>query len=347
MSITLSVRMRLLLVPFAAAALTVGCGEGHVLQSPTGPSATAGSGTFLTADDADGTVVTAASTDEAGTLAKGGNGKGSGNSGGDDSDDNESASSGPGNGNKPDNGGGGPGRSHEDRVVGFVSATTVDSVTVNGVIIKAALGAVIRHGNRSLTLGNIGVGDHLQARGTRTDNTLLAIEIKVQNTNGEDDDEEGDDLEFEGAIAGFSGAASCPAASLTIGTTLIKTSAATVFDDVTCATLANGALVEVHGTRQADNSILATKVELQSGPNEVRGTVSELTGTATCGTATPALTFKVTPTIGTPVIVKTTATTTFTGGTLTCATLANGANVEVEGTTQGDLSLTAASVELH
>jgi len=113
------------------------------------------------------------------------------------------------------------------------------------------------------------------------------------------------------------------------------------------AILADGALVEVHGTRQADNSILATKVELQSGPNEVRGAVSELTGTATCGTATPALTFKVTPTVGTPVIVKTTATTTFTGGTLTCATLANGANVEVEGTTQADLSLTAASVELH
>jgi len=352
MSITWSVRMRLLLVPFAAAALTVGCGEGHVLQSPTGPSGTAGSGTFLTADDADGTVVTAASTDEAGTLAKGGNGKGNGNGngngnsgGGSDSDDNES-NSGPGNGNKPDNGGGGPGRSHEDRVVGFVSATTVDSVTVNGVIIKVAPGAVIRHGNRSLTLDNIGVGDHLQARGTRTGDTLLAIEIKVQNTNGEDDDE-GDDLEIEGAVAGFTGAASCPAATFTIGTTTIKTSAATVFDDVTCATLADGALVEVHGTRQADNSILATKVELQSGPNEVRGAVSELTGTATCGTATPALTFKVTPTVGTPVIVKTTATTTFTGGTLTCATLANGANVEVEGTTQADLSLTAASVELH
>ena len=94
-------------------------------------------------------------------------------------------------------GGGGPGRSHEDRVVGFVSATTFDSVTVNGVIIKAAPGAVIRHGNRTLTLGNIGVGDHLQARGTRTGTTLLATEIKVQNTNGEDDDDVGDDLEIE------------------------------------------------------------------------------------------------------------------------------------------------------
>jgi hypothetical protein len=344
MSITWSLRSRLLLIPFAAAALTVGCGEGNVLQSPTGPSDTAGAGSFLTADGADGLAGTAASTDEIVALAKGGNGKGKGGEKGGGS---ESESSGPGNGNKPVNSGTGPGRSNEDRVVGFVSATTGTSITVNGVIVTADADTVIRHGNRTLDMGNIGVGDHVQARGTMTGTTLLAIEIKVQNTNGEADDDTGDALEVEGAVAGFSGAATCPAATFTILTTTIKTSAATVFDDVTCAALANGALVEVQGTRQADNSVLATKVELQSGPNEVRGTVSELTGTASCGTATPALTFKVTPTTGTAVIVKTTGTTTFSGGTLTCATLANGANVEVEGTTQADLSLTAASVELH
>jgi hypothetical protein len=349
MSITWSVRKHLLLIPFAAAVLAVGCGEGNVLQSPTGPSSTAGSGSFLAGDSADGVVAATASTDESGTLAKGGNGKGNGNDKGNGKspDDSESGNSGPGNGNKPDSPNGGPGRSQEDRVVGFVSATTGISFTVNGVTVIADADTTIRHGNRTLTMGNIGVGDHVQARGTMTGTTLLAIEIKVQNTNGEDDDDTGVVLEVEGAVAGFTGAATCPATTFTIGTTTIKTSAATVFDDVTCATLANGALVEVNGTRQIDNSILATRVELQSGPNEVRGTVSELTGTATCGTATPALTFKVTPALGTAVTVKTTATTTFTGGTLTCATLANGANVEVEGTTQADLSLTAASVELH
>ena len=350
MSITWSVRMRLLLIPFAATALTVGCGEGQVLQSPTGPSSTVGSGTVLTADEG-GSVATTASTDEFGTLAKGGNGKGNGNGnngngnkgngGGDSDDQDENENSGPGAGN--------PGHGHDDKIVGFVSATAVDSVTVNGVIIKAAPGAVIRHGNRQLTIGNIGVGDHLQARGVRTGNTLLAHEIKVQNTNGEDDDDEGDDLEIEGAIAAFTGPTGCPVSTFTIGTTTIRTSATTVFDDVTCATLVNGNRVEVHGTRQTDGSILATKVELESGPNEVRGTVSDLTVTTACGPSAGALTFKVTPTTGTPVIVKTTASTTFSGGTppLTCATVANGQNVEVEGTTQADLSLLAASVELH
>jgi hypothetical protein len=347
MSITWSVRQHLLLIPFAAAVLTVACGEGNVLQSPTGPSTTAGSGSFPTTESADGVVATAASTGESGTLAKAGNGKGGGNGNGNSPGDSESGNSGPGIGNKPDSPSGGPGRSQEDRVVGFVSATTGISFTVNGVTVIADADTVIRHGNRTLTMGNIGVGDHVLARGTMTGTSLLAIEIKVQNTNGEDDGDTGVDLEVEGAIAGFIGAATCPATTFTIGATTIKTSAATVFDDVGCATLADGALVEVHGTRQADNSILATTVELQSGPHEVRGTVSELTGTATCGTAIPALTFKVTPTLGTAVTVKTTATTTFTGGTLTCATLANGANIEVEGTTQADLSLTAASVELH
>lgn len=118
MSITWSVRTRLLLIPFAAAALTVGCGEGNVLQSPTGPSSTLGSGTSLSPDDADGVVATAASTDEFGTLAKGGNGKGNGNGNGGGSDEGES-NSGPGNGHKPEAPGGGPGRSHEDRVVGL------------------------------------------------------------------------------------------------------------------------------------------------------------------------------------------------------------------------------------
>ena len=349
MSITWSVRMRLLLIPFAAAALTVGCGEGKVLQSPTGPSSSLGSGTSLTADDADGVVATASSTDEIGTLAKGGNGKGKGNGGGsDDSDD--SASRGPGNGNKHD-GPGGPGRSHEDRVVGFVSAATFDSVTVNGITITAGPDAVIRHGNRTLTMGDIGVGDHLQARGTMTGTSLVAIEIKVQNTNGEDDDSVGDAAKLRGAISELSPTAGCPSTPLTfkIGTTTVKTTATTTFDDVACTALANGNLVEVTGTVAADGSITATKVELQSGPSEVNGTVFELTGTASCGTATPALTFKVGATLATATTVKTNTTTAFSGGTpaLTCATLANGAIVEVEGTTQADGSITAASVELH
>jgi hypothetical protein len=311
-----SVRLRLLLIPIAAAALAVGCGEGNVLQSPTGPSGSLGATTFLTADGAD-VVATAASTGEFETLAKGGNGKGGGK--------------------KPAHTDG-PGRSHEDRVVGFVTANTDGTLTVNGIAIVAGPDAVIRHGNRILTVGDIEVGDHLQARGAMDGTTLVATEIKVQDTGHDNDDV--DEAEIEGSISGLSATSACPVVTFMIGTTTVTTSAATSFDDVTCATLADGALVEVEGTRQTDGSILATKVEAEAGADEVTGTVFEFSGEASC----PAATLKVGPTLSLATTVTLTATTTFSG--VTCATIANGARVEVEGTTQADGSITASSVEL-
>jgi hypothetical protein len=44
---------------------------------------------------------------------------------------------------------------------------------------------------------------------------------------------------------------------------MVRTSAATVFDDVTCANLANGARVEVDGIEQSDGSILATRIDAE------------------------------------------------------------------------------------
>jgi len=351
MTLTLrSVGQRLLLIPCAAALVTIGCGEGQILQSPTGPSGTLGSTTSLTADDTDSGVATAASTDEFETLARGGNGNGNGNGGGNGKDKDKGGKK-PGDAEEGEGSadGGGPGRSHEDRIVGFVSAKFADAITVNGTNIYAGTDTVIRHGNRRLAMADIAIGDHVQARGGMEGTKFVAIEIKVQDTGNDNEDGDGEVPPvpaFQGAISDLSALTTCPAVSFMIGTQKVTTVAATVFDDVTCATLTNGAIVKVEGTPLADGSIRATKVELQSGPNEVLGTVFELTGTASCATpATAALTFKVGATALTATTVKTTGTTTFTG--VTCATLANGANVEVEGTTQADGSITAASVELH
>jgi hypothetical protein len=337
MKVTLElVRLRRLLTLFAAIALSVGCGEGK-LQSLTGPSGTPGSTTFLTGDASDGTA-TASSTGAFDTLGKGGNGGGKEKDKDKSKDDDPSGTPDDDAGKKPGDDDGGPGRSHEARVVGFVSAKAGDTLTVNGVAVVAGRDAVIRHGNRTLTMADIEVGDHIQARGAMEGTTLVATEIKVEDTGRDNDDV--NEAEIEGTISGLSATTSCPVVTFTIGTTKVTTSAATVFDDVTCATLANNALVEVEGIRQPDGSILAKKVEAEAGPDEVEGTVFEFSGAASCPTGT----FKVGPTLSLATAVTTTATTTFSG--VTCATLANGARVGVEGTKQANGSITAASVEL-
>lgn len=330
MTLTLeSARLRPILVTFAAAVLTVGCGGGSVLQSPTGPSGTANSDTLSPSSVAGGASA-ASSADVFDTLDKGGNpgGKKPGDAG-------ESE-----HGKGPGGEAGDHGRGHEDRVVGFVSARFADTLTVNGITVAGGPGVVIRHGNRALTMADIQVGDHIQARGNMDGTTLVATEIKVEDT-GNDNDENENEAELKGTVSAFSGAATCPAATFMIGTTKVTTSAATVFDDVTCATLADGAIVEVEGTRQADGSILATKVEVEAGPDEVEGMIFSLAGTGSC----PALTFKVGSTLATATTVNTNSSTTFNG--VSCTALANGARVEVEGTKQADGSITAASVELH
>jgi hypothetical protein len=210
--------------------------------------------------------------------------------------------------------------------------------------VVAGSGALIRHGNRTLTMADIHVGDHVQARGEMDGSTLVAVEIKVQDrggdNDGDDDDDDGDETELEGMISGLSSTGTCPVVTFMIGSTKVTTSASTTFDDVSCANLANNARVEVDGIKQADGSVLATRVELESGPDEVEGTVFESSGSGSC----PSATFKVGATANSATKVTTTNSTTFSG--VSCATLTNGAKVEVEGNKQGDGSITAASVEL-
>ena len=334
-----SVRVRLLVIPFAAAALTVGCGEG-ALQSPTGPSGVAGAATFSTAGEGD-LAASAASAGGFTLLAKGGNGKGGGGGNGKDKPKHEDAIAedelqdvDP-NPTQTE----GPGRSHQARVVGFVTANSGGILTVEGTPVVVGTGGVIRHGHRVLTIADIAVGDHVQARGVLEGLTLVAEEIKVQDT-GNDNDPTAGPSEVEGTIAGISAVSGCPVVTFMIGTTEVTTSATTTFDDVTCATLVNGAIVEVGGARQAYGSIVATRVEAEAGPDEVTGTVFEFSGAASC----PAATFKVGPVLSLATTVTLTPTTTFAG--VTCATIVNGAMVEIEGTKQANGSITAANVEL-
>ena len=347
-----SFRIRSLLTACCAAAfLTVACGQG-TLNSPTGPSGALGS-TALTVDDAADGAAVASSADLFEPLGRG-NGKDKGTGGGDDDDKgkNDKGRGGSSDDDDDDDEDGdddrrGPNRGPENgrrMLSGFVTAVDADSLTLRGIDVLVTAATRIRHGNRTLKLADVAIGDHAQARGTMNaaGTVLTASEIKVEHVGNDDDDEDDDDedddedeAELRGAVGGLANTTGCPILTFTVGTTTVKTSNATTFDDVACTALTNGNLVEVEGRRLADGSIAATKVELQSGPNEVEGRISGLAGTTSC----PILTF----TIGTTT-VTTSSTTQFSG--VACGALANGTRVEVEGTLTGT-TLAAASLELH
>ena len=339
-----------LLVGCVAAALTAACGgQGNALYSPVGPTGSGGALSELTSNDGAAIAGLASTANDAVAVALGkGNGKdkekaGRGPSGEDPNDveDGDEGEDREGDGARHE-------RGHSDKVVGFVTATGTDSLTVNGIRVTAGATTQIHHGNRVLTLADIEVGDHVQAYGVMTGTTLAATEIKVEDTGGGDDDHGGRTVEITGAVSGLgtqpnAGCTATPAGlTFTVATspaTTVKTNSSTVFDDVTCANLANGNIVEVDGTRQADGSVLATKVELESGPDDVEGTITSVDATTSC----PTRAFN----IGTKK-VTTTASTTYRGvggATAACGDLAVGKKVEAEGTAQADGSITAASIE--
>lgn len=146
------------------------------------------------------------------------------------------------------------------------------------------------------------------------------------------------DVELHGIVAEAAG--TCPARTFTVAGGSIATDASTIFEDGTCADLANGGRVEVKGVLRADGSLLATRVELDDdavddddddedddrgerrGPREtvspLDGTVSNLVG------ACPTVVFQIKG-----VAVVATEATVFVGGT--CQTLRPSAKVIVTG----------------
>ena len=170
----------LLATSFVAALTAIACGQGSATLSPTGPTASLGASADVTAETS-----STAGVESSATLAMGGNDKEKEKKGDSDSEQEQTGS-------------GNPEKVWRGQLSGFVTATTVTSLTVRGVTVTPAAGAVIRHGNTFLTLASIVVGDHVQARGTMDEGTLEASEIKVEHTGkgdgeGELEDEDDED----------------------------------------------------------------------------------------------------------------------------------------------------------
>ena len=86
----------------------------------------------------------------------------------------------------------------------------------------------------------------------KTDGTLLAIEIKI-----EDENEFENEAEFKGVVSELAG--SDPDFTMKVNDVSVTTNAGTTI----IGTLADGAMVEVHGSTQLDGSVLATEVKVE------------------------------------------------------------------------------------
>ncbi len=154
----------------------------------------------------------------------------------------------------------------EGRITSVSGTTLVVGRRAVNVIVPP--GTPIHHGSMSLTFAALvpGVRVHIQA--TRTGTTITAVDVAVQTDmggdgqNGNNDDHSGGDnhaTELTGTVASLSG--TCPALTFMMGTTTVITTASTKFEDLTCATLANGAQLEVTGTKQTNGTVLASAIE--------------------------------------------------------------------------------------
>jgi hypothetical protein len=110
-------------------------------------------------------------------------------------------------------------------------------------------------GNASITLNNVPANAQISITVTLNGNSA-----KLENRDDGDENDDNNEGELEGAISNKSG--TCPTLTFTVQGSTITTDGNTKFEDGQCSQIANGTKVEVEGTRQANKSVLARKIEL-------------------------------------------------------------------------------------
>lgn len=117
-------------------------------------------------------------------------------------------------------------------------------------------------GSATISISGVKIDDEIHITVTLNgSNARVDSEHRSSHGDGKQDQGDGkqDQNELKGAISGLTG--TCPAISFTVQNTKVTTTANTAFEDVECASLKNGTVVEIKGTRGSDGSIAATKVE--------------------------------------------------------------------------------------
>lgn len=237
----------------------------------------------------------------------------------------------------------------EEQLEGLVEAVSpaAGSLKVAGRDVLTDESTQIRQGNTPRVLGDLKVGYRVHVKGQASGTALLASSIFLQNTNIPSDDETDDDddgqdqsASIHGTLTAMSGSA--PTLTLTVGGTTVRTSSSTDVkrrgDTQTLNELRLGMDLHVVGTRQADGSLDARKIEIRDdaigGEVEIAGSAGGVSG------ACPTLSFGING-----YSIRTDASTAFEG--ITCAALKSGTKVTVTGISQADRSVLATRVKAN
>ncbi|MBI3492279.1 MAG: hypothetical protein HY047_10935 [Acidobacteria bacterium] len=196
-----------------------------------------------------------------------------------------------------------------------------------------------RYENGSCT--DVKAGIRVEVTGTKqSDGSVTASKVVVPRTTTTTTHDE--TVEGEGVVTGLVSGTSCPTLNFLIGSYTVKVTAATTFSSGACGDIKVGSKVNLAGTRQADGSILVTRLALKPtthAPEPVEGEAT-VTGVK-AGTSCPALEF----TLADRYVIKVSASTTYEGGA--CADIKVGTKVHVRGTVGTDGSVTASSVNIQ
>jgi uncharacterized protein DUF5666 len=110
----------------------------------------------------------------------------------------------------------------------------------------------------SITLNNVSAGDEIRIE-VRLNGSNARIESENRHRGDDDDDDDDDANEVKGTVSGVTG--TCPELTFMVGTRVVRTSSATVFDD-RCTDIRTGVRVEANGTRGENGTFTATRVEV-------------------------------------------------------------------------------------
>lgn len=156
----------------------------------------------------------------------------------------------------------------------IAAATTTLTVSINGTNISSTVDGNgnfqltgVPPGDVTLMFSGPGVSASIMLAGVPAAaqvNIMVTLNGNAAHLDHRDDQDENDENdnnhELEGVVSNRANA--CPNLTFTVQNTPVTTNSSTRFDGGQCAQIANGTRVEVDGTRQADNSILARSIEI-------------------------------------------------------------------------------------